>query len=73
VCAASNQLGNLAARLAAARREIGWTQSELAERAGVQLDTLRSIEQGKTRNPGILTVMRLARELGVTLDSLVQP
>jgi transcriptional regulator with XRE-family HTH domain len=73
VRAASNQLGNLAARLAAARREIGWTQSELAERAGVQLDTLRSIEQGKTRNPGILTVMRLARELGVTLDSLVQP
>jgi transcriptional regulator with XRE-family HTH domain len=60
-------------RTSAARRELGLTQSELARRAGVKLDTLRSIEQGKTRNPGILTVLRLAEELNVTLDSLVRP
>jgi transcriptional regulator with XRE-family HTH domain len=71
--AASTEFGDLAVRLTAARRELGLTQSELATRAGVKLDTLRSIEQGKTRNPGILTVLRLAEELNVTLDSLVRP
>jgi transcriptional regulator with XRE-family HTH domain len=47
------------------------TQEELARLADVKLDTVRAIEQGRTRNPGLFTVLRLADELGVTLDSLL--
>jgi transcriptional regulator with XRE-family HTH domain len=61
----------LGVRLAAARRRTGLTQEELARRAGVKLDTVRAIEQGRTRNPGIFTVLLLADQLGVTLDALV--
>jgi transcriptional regulator with XRE-family HTH domain len=60
----------LGARLAQARHLAGITQEELARRSGIRLDTLRSIEQGRTKNPGIFTVRKLARELGVTLDAL---
>lgn len=62
----------LSARLVAARRHRRMTQDELARRAGVKLDTLRAIEQGRTRNPGIFTVLRLANELDVSLDALVR-
>lgn len=61
----------LAGRLTAARHQRGLTQDELASRSGVKLDTLRAIEQGKTRNPGILTVLQLAEQLDVSLDALV--
>jgi transcriptional regulator with XRE-family HTH domain len=54
-----------------ARRQAGWSQDELARRAGLKLDTLRAIEQGRTLNPGVLTMRAVARALGVSLDSLV--
>jgi len=38
----------------------------------VKLDTLRAIEQGKTPNPGVMTVLRLADVLRMTVDQLVR-
>jgi transcriptional regulator with XRE-family HTH domain len=73
MAAASKGPGDLAARLTAARHAMGLTQSELAVQSGVKLDTVRSIEQRKIRNPGIFTVLRLAEVLDITLDSLVRP
>jgi len=31
------------------RRKLGWTQSKMAEKIGVSVDTVRSWEQGKRR------------------------
>jgi transcriptional regulator with XRE-family HTH domain len=62
---------DLGARLRRARLHAGLTQSELAARAGVKLDTLRSIEQGRTANPGVWTLAQLAEQLGETIDSLI--
>jgi len=60
----------LGARLREARQTAGLSQQELASRSGVNLDTLRAIEQGRTQNPGIFTVRQLALRLGVGLDEL---
>jgi len=66
---APRQLGT---RLANARRRQGLTQDELARRANVKVDTVRAIEQGRTRNPGVFTLLELATELDLTLDALVK-
>ena len=42
-------------------------EEEIAE----VVDTLRSIEQGRTTNPGIWTVWRLASAIGLSLDLLM--
>lgn len=51
------------------RESAGLTQSDLADRADVALNTVTGIEQGSIKNPGIITVRSLARELGVSLDA----
>lgn len=61
-----------ATQLRRRRERAGLTQDELARRAEVKVDTLRAIEQGRTLNPGIMTVLRLADVLAVSLDELVR-
>ena len=61
----------LGARLRTRRTAIGMTQRELSEVSGVRLDTLRSIEQGRTPNPGVFTVSALALAIGISIDSLI--
>jgi transcriptional regulator with XRE-family HTH domain len=46
------------------RKEAGLSQSELALRSGMSLDSLRNWEQGRTL-PKIDVAMRLAHALGV--------
>lgn len=46
-------------------------QADLARRAGVEPRTLWRIEHGKVENPGIKVVQAVARELGVTVDDLL--
>jgi transcriptional regulator with XRE-family HTH domain len=59
-----------ARRLVRLRRLQYWTQEELAERAGVSLAIVSSLEQGLRQDPRLSTVVKLARALGVTLDEL---
>lgn len=44
------------------RRELDWTQADLAARIGVSRQSLVTIEKGGT--PSLGTALRLARELG---------
>jgi transcriptional regulator with XRE-family HTH domain len=53
-----------AGRLRELREAAGWTQSELAERAGLTRDGVAHLEQGR-RKPGWETVLALAEALGV--------
>jgi putative transcriptional regulator len=56
-------------RLKLARTERGWSQAELAERAGVTRQTIGLIEAGRY-NPTLKLCLILARETGRSLDEL---
>ena len=49
---------------------MGWSQNELARRAGVNHPTLFKIEADQRLNPSISVVVRLARALGTTAEAL---
>jgi transcriptional regulator with XRE-family HTH domain len=51
------------------RGEKNFSQDKLAEKANLDRTYLSGIERG-VRNPGIKTVLRVARALGVTVDQL---
>jgi transcriptional regulator with XRE-family HTH domain len=52
-------VGNLGKNLRAARKRLGLTQEEVAERSGVQAGEVSRIERGK-RDPQVSTLERLA-------------
>ncbi|MGH7135995.1 MAG: helix-turn-helix domain-containing protein, partial [Pirellulales bacterium] len=52
----------LARDLIRSRRALGWSQAELARRAGVRLETLDRLERA-THSPSIATVEKLERAL----------
>jgi transcriptional regulator with XRE-family HTH domain len=52
------------------RKAAGLNQRELARRTGLTPEYLNSIERGP-RRPGVLTLVRIARALGVTIDDLI--
>lgn len=58
------------ARVRARRRELGLTQEQVAERAGLYRATPGHVEQGRLL-PDLLTVVRLAHALEVDVGALV--
>ncbi|RNI17971.1 DUF488 family protein [Flexivirga caeni] len=48
------------------------TRSVLAERSGLSGNTLMKVEQGHTRDPGVLKVAAICRALSVSIDALVR-
>jgi transcriptional regulator with XRE-family HTH domain len=60
----------LGKRIAARRRALGWSQNELARRAEVNHPTLFKIEADQRLNPSISIVVRIARALGTTAETL---
>lgn len=61
----------LGKRLTELREERGWTQKQLAEKAGVSVAFLSEIENGK-RNLSSGKLLHLADELGASLDYLMR-
>ncbi len=61
----------LAANLRDWRTRRGWSQSELAARAGLSKAMLVQVEQAQT-NPSIATLCKLANALGIALLKLVE-
>jgi ribosome-binding protein aMBF1 (putative translation factor) len=60
----------LADRLRRLRRDRGWSQRDLAQRAAVPHATVGKIESGEAREPTAHTVARLARALDTSMDAL---
>ncbi|MEW6504036.1 MAG: helix-turn-helix transcriptional regulator [Chloroflexota bacterium] len=56
-------------RLEQFRLQKGWTQQELAQKAGVTRQTIISLESERY-NPSILLAFRLARLFGVPIEEL---
>ena len=52
------------------RKEIGWTQKELAQRAGTSYKYIGHVETG-VKFPSLEMLILLARELDVSLDWLI--
>ncbi len=61
----------LAANLREWRSKRGWSQAELARRAGLSKGMLVQVEQAQT-NPSIATLCKLANALGIALLRLVE-
>ena len=59
----------LGAAIRAARLNRGITQEELAERSAVDRSYMSSIERG-AQNPGIVSILRVTRALGITAAEL---
>lgn len=57
-------------RLKRVREQRGWSQRELTERIGLNLNQISRYELGNDE-PGTTVLKRLAQELGVTTDWLV--
>jgi transcriptional regulator with XRE-family HTH domain len=62
-------IGRCVRELRKARR---WSQEELAHRAGISRTFMGSIEQG-AKQPSVMTLVRLARALGVGAGALFPP
>ncbi|ASW52972.1 helix-turn-helix domain-containing protein [Plantactinospora sp. KBS50] len=54
------------------RRSVGLTQSELAQRAGIGVRTVRDLERGRATRPQRTTVELLASALGLTGEDRLQ-
>jgi len=61
---------DLADRVKIARERRGWSQSELAQRLGMTRPQLCNLEHGQTRNLTAMTLYRLAKALGVSMEWL---
>lgn len=57
--------------IAEARRRRGWSQARLAEEAGLSIDWVRQVEQGRIESPRLAMVEVAANALGVKIDALV--
>lgn len=64
-------MGNLGKNLRAARKRLGLTQEEVAERSGVQAGEVSRIERGK-RDPQVSTLEKLAEALEVPPGQLLE-
>lgn len=58
-------MSSMGKAIAALRSEQHLTQQELAQRAGVSLEWVRGVEQGRVQNPRMPFVIRVADVLGV--------
>jgi transcriptional regulator with XRE-family HTH domain len=58
--------------VARARRRLGMTQEQLANKSGFSQQYLSDLERGR-RNPTVVSLYELAMALGVTVVDLVRP
>jgi len=60
-----------ARRLRQLREDMGYSQEELAQRAGLKSGTIYKMESGKNNNPGLQTLTAIAKVLGVSVIDLI--
>lgn len=62
----------LTLRIKELRERRGWSQAELARRAGVAQPIVNRLERGKTRTPSLDNLEKLADALGVSPRALLK-
>lgn len=58
----------LGSHIQKARNQKGWKQEDLAAKSGIRINTLKSIESGRSFAPSIFTIADLADILGKELS-----
>ena len=53
------------------RKDKGWSQEDLAEKAGLHRTYIGSIERNE-RNISLLNIERIAKALGISIEALVR-
>jgi transcriptional regulator with XRE-family HTH domain len=53
------------------RHERGWTQEEAAEKCGIGQKLFQLYELGIKRNPGLITLDKIARGFGIDVSELL--
>jgi len=61
----------LGKRVLLRRRDLSWTQKELAERTGISANTIARLERGGVQDLRGNAIVRLANALGVSTDYLL--
>jgi len=61
----------LSKRIKKLRKNAGWSQQKLAEKAGLSYNAITKIEQGTAKQPTIQTMIKIADAFGIALDDLV--
>jgi len=62
---------DFAVRVQARRRELGWSQTELAKRADLNLGNINEVEHARKRSVRAETIVALAVAMGVSTDYLL--
>lgn len=62
----------LSAYLKRSREAAGLSQDELVRRTGLSLSTIRKMEDGRTANPGLFTLIKVWQALNLAPDGLVR-
>lgn len=60
-------------RICDLRKSRGWTQEHAAEKCGIGYKLYQLYEIGIKRNPGLLTLEKIARGYGLELHELLNP
>jgi DNA-binding XRE family transcriptional regulator len=63
-------MSDLAKNIKRYRKEVGFTQDELADKIGVNQKTV-SFYESDLKTPGFKTVVKIAKALDVSIDTLV--
>ena len=64
-------MSKIGAKIKRLREGRGWTQGELAKKAGLHIVSIGQIEAGMRQNPALLTRKKLAKALGVDITELL--
>jgi transcriptional regulator with XRE-family HTH domain len=54
------------------RSKLGLTQDDLSKKAAIKYTTLTKIESGVVKKPGVQTMAKIAKALGVSIEDLIR-
>lgn len=60
-------------KLKALRLAAGLTETELAAKSGMDANTLRKWEAGRTQAPNVILAVQVAKALGVQVQDFLEP
>lgn len=61
----------IARKIRELRQAKDWSQEDLARAADIPLTTITKIETGVIKNPSIEKIAKIAKALGVSVDTLI--
>lgn len=67
----TKEIVNIAIKLKKIREEKELSKKELARKAGMSYESLRSLESGKVRGVQLNKIVKLSQVLNVTLEDLI--